>query len=129
MADFAAIVTAVGGLTVLTTIQQLVTGALDERRKNTETKRADAAAKREGRREPLVRRHLELGNLTDAEALADRQTARLVRDNERLVKQAEDRQVELEAKDTEILRQRGEIAQLYRELYNSDPRHRRPPGT
>lgn len=126
MVDVASIVTAVGGLTVVTTLQQILTGALDERRKNTETKRAEAQATRESQREPLMRRRLELGNLTDAEALAERHNDRLVRDNERLTKANEAQLVKLEEKDAEILRQRGEIANLYRELYNSDPRYHRP---
>lgn len=117
MDSVSSIITAVGGLTVLTTIQQVITGALDERRKAAE-------AKRTRRREPLDRRHLELGNLAETEALAERQNIRLTRQLEQLQADVDNRDQTIKARDAEILRQRAEIAQLYQEIYNSS--HRRP---
>lgn len=117
MDNVSSIISAVGGLTVLTTIQQVITGMLDERRKSAE-------AKRTRRREPLDRRHQELGNLSEAEALAERQNIRLGRQVEHLQLELDKRDQAIKQRDAEILRQRAEIAQLYQEIYRSS---RRPP--
>lgn len=112
MDSISSIITAVGGLTVLTTIQQVITGMLDERRKTAE-------AKRTARREPLDRRHLELGNLAETEALAERQNLRLTKDVERLQAEVDKRDKTIEKKDATIRRQRAELNELYGELYKS----------
>lgn len=125
MADVPSLVEAVGALTVAGMVQQIITGALDERRKR-------AAAKREARREPLDRRHLEIGTHAEADALADAENDRLLKRIARQEATIRDQQAELDTKDAEIakkdatlLEQRAELAQLYRDLYNSD--RRRPP--
>lgn len=116
MDSVSSIISAVGGLTVLTTIQQVITGMLDERRKSAE-------AKRTRRREPLERRRLEMGNHAEADALADAENARLLKRIARLEKTIREQQAAMDEKDSEIIKQRGELGQLYRQLYNSG----RPP--
>lgn len=122
MDSISSIIAAVGGVTVLTTVQQVITGFLDERRKSVE-------AKRTSRREPLDRRHLELGNLAETEALAERQNLRLSRQVEQLQAEVDKRDRTIEDRDAEILRQRAEIAEIYRELYRAKrrPEERRSP--
>jgi dynactin complex subunit len=114
MASVPPLVEAVGLLTVVSGIQQVVFGALDERRKAAETRRAQRLQKSTTR--------------AAAEAEAERETDREAKKRDRLIAENEALQQQIEKQAAEILRQRGEIAELYRSLYNADPRYHRPPG-
>lgn len=111
---------AVGLLTVVSGLQQIVTAALDERRKAAEAKRAQ-------RRDTMTRERIQIGTRAGAEALTDKEIDRLTRQNERLAKENEEQQATIDQQAGEILHQRGEITNLFRELYKLDPRYRQGP--
>lgn len=115
MASVPPLVEAVGVLTVVTSLQQIITGALEEQRKSSEAKR--------------VRRRDRTANRAEAEALADREAGRSVRRIRELLDENDTLRTTITARDGEILHLRGEITALYRELYNSDPKYHPPNST
>jgi chromosome segregation ATPase len=95
---------------------------LDERRKKSEEKRS-------GQREPLIQKGLAIGVASDAEAYAERRIAHLEKQVEQLEARNALQASELEAAAAEKRTLRGELTQLYSDLYKWDPRYRKTDGS